>query len=90
MRVRVSYDGRVQGVGFRATTREIAAGYTVWGWVRNEHDGTVTLEAQAEPAELDRFLNELKRILGRYITTHRRVDIPDAAVTGVPTFVIQR
>ena len=38
---RVFYEGFVQGVGFRWTTKYLAKGYDVSGWVRNRRDGTV-------------------------------------------------
>lgn len=57
----VFYSGRVQGVGFRYTTRQVAAGYEVSGWVRNLPDGRVELLAAArDAAELDAFLNDLQ------------------------------
>ncbi len=46
MRLRVLFAGRVQGVGFRATTCELARGYQLTGCVRNLADGRVELEAQ--------------------------------------------
>lgn len=54
--VRVLYHGQVQGVGFRATTVLIARRFDVTGQVRNEPDGSVSMEAEGEEAELDRFL----------------------------------
>ena len=36
----------MQGVGFRARARDTARAHPVTGWVRNEPDGTVCLEAQ--------------------------------------------
>lgn len=56
----MSYSGRVQGVGFRATCRSIARAFDVSGWVKNEHDGTVTLEAQGEREELVAFTQEVE------------------------------
>ena len=41
MRKRVVVHGRVQGVGFRYSTRQRAASAGVAGWVRNCPDGTV-------------------------------------------------
>ena len=55
-RVIVQYSGRVQGVGFRATVRQIACGYDVTGMVRNLADGRVELVAEGAKAELRAFL----------------------------------
>jgi acylphosphatase len=55
-RVVVHYSGRVQGVGFRATVRQIACGYDVTGTVKNLADGRVELIAEATKAELKAFL----------------------------------
>jgi acylphosphatase len=58
---RVIFEGRVQGVGFRYTARNIARGFDVTGWVRNLPDGRVEMEAMAEDAEeLDAFVNEIR------------------------------
>lgn len=54
--VRFRVTGRVQGVGFRAFTRGIAARAGVVGWCRNTADGAVEGEACGEPAALDSFL----------------------------------
>jgi acylphosphatase len=67
VRYRVSYHGRVQGVGFRATARAVAGDFVVSGFVRNEPDGSVTLEAQGIQPEVDRFLAAVLDRLGRYI-----------------------
>jgi acylphosphatase len=58
-RVQIYYSGRVQGVGFRYTVRQIAHGYDVVGYVRNLPDNRVELVAEGEEAELKRFLNEV-------------------------------
>ncbi len=52
----VLYSGRVQGVGFRATVRQIACGYEVTGTVGNLPDGRVELIAEGSAAELEAFL----------------------------------
>ncbi len=56
---RVIFSGRVQGVGFRYTTREIATGFDVVGAVRNLPDGTVELEIMGEPDEVEAYLAEI-------------------------------
>jgi acylphosphatase len=58
---RVLFEGRVQGVGFRYTVKNIARGYEVTGWVRNLPDGRVELQAASiDPAELDDFILEIR------------------------------
>ncbi len=51
----VLYSGRVQGVGFRYTVRQLAAGYEVTGTVRNLPDGRVELVAEGARDELEAF-----------------------------------
>jgi acylphosphatase len=58
---RVIYDGRVQGVGFRYATKELARGYDVLGTVRNLPDGTVELIISGDENELADFLHELRQ-----------------------------
>ena len=53
---RVIYSGRVQGVGFRFTTRELAENFPVTGFVRNLPDGTVELVAHGTPEAVRDFL----------------------------------
>lgn len=54
-RLEVLYSGRVQGVGFRHTTRTVATGFEVTGTVRNLGDGRVSLVAEGDAAELRAF-----------------------------------
>ncbi|SOB59520.1 Acylphosphatase [Pseudodesulfovibrio profundus] len=51
--------GKVQGVWFRAWTRDIARELGVAGWVRNLPDGSVEALAQAEKGVLDQFIERL-------------------------------
>jgi acylphosphatase len=52
--IRVS--GKVQGVFFRASTKETADKLGVKGFVRNEPDGNVYIEAEAEEETLKQFV----------------------------------
>ena len=53
IRRRWRFTGTVQGVGFRYYARAAALHLAVTGWVANNWDGSVTLEAQGERAALD-------------------------------------
>ena len=61
MRRRVVVHGRVQGVGFRASTREHARRLTVDGWVRNRPDGSVEVVAEGAPPNVGALLAYLER-----------------------------
>lgn len=56
--------GMVQGVGFRYTTRRIAARYAVTGYVQNLPEGSVRLVAEGSSSELNRFLSDVKNQFG--------------------------
>ena len=47
-RVRILVRGLVQGVAYRASTRYEALRLGLTGWVKNQPDGSVLLEAQGE------------------------------------------
>ena len=53
IRRRIVFRGRVQGVGFRYRARMAAAQIGVTGWVRNNPDGTVTMEIQGTEEQID-------------------------------------
>jgi acylphosphatase len=53
--------GKVQGVFFRASTAEKAEALGVTGYVRNEPDGNVFIEAEAEEAVLEKFVGWCKQ-----------------------------
>ena len=52
----VFYSGRVQGVGFRYSCRQIAMGFNVTGWVKNLDDGRVEVWIQGGEEEVREFL----------------------------------
>jgi acylphosphatase len=75
----VHFSGRVQGVGFRFTAREIAGRFEVVGFVRNLPDGRVQLVVEGEPQEIERYLGALGAEMERSIAhTEQR----SAAATG--------
>jgi len=57
--LRVHYEGRVQGVGFRYTVKNLAREFEVSGTVANLPDGRVELLASGETEEVDAFLEAI-------------------------------
>lgn len=62
------YSGKVQGIGFRYTAREIADSLNISGWVRNSPDGKVEILAEGEMKDLENFLAQITLRLQRYIS----------------------
>jgi acylphosphatase len=54
-RARILISGRVQGVYFRASARDIAGAHGVAGWVRNRADGDVEAVVEGEEAAVRAF-----------------------------------
>ena len=52
----VIYTGRVQGVGFRWTTNQIAKDFDVVGTVENRADGSVYMVVEGLENEVDAFM----------------------------------
>lgn len=52
----IKLTGKVQGVTFRETTKYVADQSGIKGFVRNEKDGSVFIEAEGEQWELDSFI----------------------------------
>lgn len=61
------FTGRVQGVGFRYQTMQVAKEYEVSGFVKNLPDGRVHLEAEGQPAEVRGFVEAVQERLTGYI-----------------------
>jgi acylphosphatase len=54
------FSGRVQGVGFRFLTNEIAKKFDVRGTVENCNDGRVKVVVEAESNEIDGFSEAIR------------------------------
>jgi acylphosphatase len=75
----VYYSGKVQGVGFRATTADIARDYPVTGWVKNLADGRVQLLVEGPEGAVDKFL---KAVRTRWKDNIEKEEIDKQTVTG--------
>jgi len=56
--------GRVQGVGFRATTHYHAKQLGLTGTVRNLSNGTVEIYAQGTKARLEKLIHNIQQEMG--------------------------
>lgn len=76
VRRRCRFSGLVQGVGFRWEAKTLAARLGLTGWVRNENDGTVTVELQGGESSVSAFLRAMEAV--------SRFDITDVRVEELP------
>ena len=67
-RMEVQFEGRIQGVGFRAKVLGLSRGYAVTGLVRNQEDGSVFLCAEGLKPDLQAFLESIEQ----HMTDHIR------------------
>jgi acylphosphatase len=82
----VTYAGRVQGVGFRYTARQIAEGFAVGGYVRNLPGGSVELVAEGAADQVDAFLAAVAQRMAAYI---RHTQVRDEPTGGYRDFRIR-
>lgn len=77
--------GKVQGVGYRYYTQDIANSSRIKGWVRNQPDGSVECVAAGEPSDLEMFEKKIRKgpPLSRVVNMERKIlqtgeiDIPE-------------
>ena len=71
------FAGRVQGVGFRYSTKNLAKGFDVLGWVKNLPDGRVELQIMGDEEELNDVIEELHDSpLGHHIQEQEERTVP--------------
>jgi acylphosphatase len=81
--------GRVQGVFFRASTRQRAREVGAAGWVRNNSDGTVEMLVEG-PREAVEAVEEWVRSGGPRAARVERVQADDREPEGCETFEVVR
>ncbi len=60
-KIHLIVSGRVQGVGFRYFTLQVAKELNIKGWVRNLPDGNVEICAAGEESSLEIFIQKIKK-----------------------------
>ena len=86
--VRFRITGRVQGVGFRAWTRDRARELGLRGWVRNEADGAVTGVMAGPEAAVAGMVEALHA--GPRFARVDRVEVTDGADDPREGFTVRR
>lgn len=76
VRKRLIFSGRVQKVGFRLETYELAKQLNLTGWVKNRKDKNVEAEIQGE--------NDKIIFLIKYMQSLKRASVHDVATNEIP------
>ena len=84
-RVRVS--GRVQGVFFRAWTRDEARSLRVRGWVRNCDDGAVEAHLEGDEDQVDELIRRMRH--GPHHAKVMDVEVSDASAENSERFEVR-
>ena len=87
---KITFSGRVQGVGFRYTSRELATGYDLVGSVKNLPNGSVELVIMGEGEEIDAYHSEItdESAVSHFIRETNTEEIP--LLENAKGFVISR
>ena len=76
VRRRYRFYGLVQGVGFRYEAMGIASQLSLVGWVKNEYDGSVTIEIEGAPNYIDSFIMVMRAVRRFHITEIKMENMP--------------
>ncbi len=88
IRLTAYFQGRVQGVGFRGTTAQLAKHHPITGYVQNLHDGRVLLVVEGQPSHIDTFVTAVTTRLADHIAA---VETQRSAATfAFRSFVIRQ
>ena len=85
LRQHIVFHGWVQGVGFRFRAMQAARTYGVTGWVRNDPNGSVTMEVQGLQQQIDNVIMALEQ--GSFISIDRMEVTTVPSVEGERGFI---
>ena len=80
----VIYTGRVQGVGFRFTTANLARRFAVAGYVQNLDDGRVRLDVQGSADQVQGLLDAIDQAMASNIRDKDISEVPADPALGNP------
>jgi acylphosphatase len=84
----ITVAGRVQGVFFRASTKTSADHLNIKGFVKNQPDGSVYIEAEGEEDDLKQFIEWCK--LGPKSARVDSYEVKEGELKEYTAFVIER
>jgi acylphosphatase len=84
---KVRVTGRVQGVFFRAWTRDEAQAVGVSGWIRNCSDGSVEAQLEGEPDAVEELIDLMRE--GSSGASVKSVEIEEADPEGSSSFDVR-
>lgn len=82
----VTIRGKVQGVYFRMTTKSVADVLGVKGFILNQRDGSVYMEAEADAFGLDSLLDFCKE--GPEDAEVESIDVEEGEMKGFKDFAV--
>ena len=80
--------GKVQGVFYRASTQKQADLWKIKGWVYNEADGSVLIDAEGDPASLTQLIEWCKQ--GPHRAQVSQVSVTEEPPVGYQDFTTKR
>jgi acylphosphatase len=84
----ITVAGRVQGVFFRASTKTSAGHLNIKGFVKNQSDGSVYIEAEGEEKDLQQFVEWCSQ--GPKAAKVEGYELKEGVMKGFSDFVIER
>ena len=84
---KIRVTGKVQNVGFRFYTARTALEFNISGFVKNQTDGSVYMEAEGEADAMESFLHWCRQ--GPQWARVERFDIQEQPVMGYEGFKVQ-
>ncbi len=78
VRAHAVFEGRVQGVFFRASTKECADSYGLTGWVRNMPDGRVEAVFEGDEGKVRRVLELCSENRGAIRVRSKKIEMTEA------------
>jgi len=85
--VRITVRGRVQNIGFRYFAVKTANTFDIKGFVKNEPDGSVFIEAEGEGPDMELFIEHVKQ--GPSWAIIRETEISSAPVMNYSDFIVK-